>query len=164
MDITPSPRASTADREHVLALLGKHMNDGRIDIAEYDERTAHVYAAQAVDEVNRVLADLPPLDAHQHQPKITPPPRRRTTPLWLRAELQTWISVGAFCIALWLAISLASGGLTYPWPVWVIGPWGAVLAVRMLTGFESRCSKSRHWEHAHKIAADHRARVSNRHH
>jgi hypothetical protein len=30
--------------------------------------------------------------------------------------------------------SLASGDWIYPWPIWVIGPWGAVLLARTLTG------------------------------
>ncbi|WP_280187111.1 MULTISPECIES: hypothetical protein [Nocardia] len=33
------------------------------------------------------------------------------------------------------------GAFTYFWPMWVIGPWGAVLAFRVLTGFEGKMTR-----------------------
>jgi hypothetical protein len=35
-------------------------------------------------------------------------------------------------VGIWLVTSLASGQLLYPWPVWVIGPWGVVLLAQGL--------------------------------
>ena len=33
---------------------------------------------------------------------------------------------------IWLVTSLISGDLLYPWPIWVVGPWGAVLLAQTL--------------------------------
>jgi hypothetical protein len=30
-------------------------------------------------------------------------------------------------VVVWVLVSLTSGHLAYPWPLWVAGPWGAVL-------------------------------------
>jgi hypothetical protein len=30
-------------------------------------------------------------------------------------------------VVVWMLVSVTSGHLAYPWPLWVAGPWGAVL-------------------------------------
>ena len=36
---------------------------------------------------------------------------------------------------IWFATWVTSGhGPTYYWPIWVVGPWGAVLVTQMITG------------------------------
>ncbi len=35
---------------------------------------------------------------------------------------------------IWTATSLATWDFRYFWPIWVIGPWGAVLLAQALTG------------------------------
>jgi hypothetical protein len=37
-------------------------------------------------------------------------------------------------LTIWLATSLSAGGPIYFWPIWVIGPWGAVLLAGRITG------------------------------
>ena len=34
---------------------------------------------------------------------------------------------GAVNVVVWALVSGTGGHLAYPWPVWVAGPWGAVL-------------------------------------
>jgi len=36
-------------------------------------------------------------------------------------------------LVIWAATSLATWEFLYFWPVWVIGPWGAVLLAQTLT-------------------------------
>ena len=43
--------------------LGRHLGDGRLDLAEYDERVAQVYRSATREELQGVLADLPELKA-----------------------------------------------------------------------------------------------------
>lgn len=126
MDIVNGTRASDSERENIAAQLARHLTDGRLDLAEYDRRVAHVYAAATRDDLDAVLADLPA--------RVAPP---RRTPLWQRIELVAWAGVGLLNLAIWGAVCLGVGTLIYPWPAWVIGPWGAVLLLRVLSGVES---------------------------
>jgi hypothetical protein len=137
MDIATGTRASDAERQEIVAQLSRHLNDGRIDLGEYDERVAAVYATTTRDELQRVLADLPPLRARTVSAQ--PGPRRRV-PLWQRIELTAWFGVGLLCVVIWALVSLGLGEFTYPWPLWVIGPWGGVLIFRMAAGWESRAT------------------------
>jgi hypothetical protein len=38
-----------------------------------------------------------------------------------------WLSVVSLNVVIWALVSVTSGQLAYPWPVWVAGPYGAVL-------------------------------------
>ncbi|MGW4716234.1 DUF1707 SHOCT-like domain-containing protein [Nocardia sp. NPDC004260] len=133
MDISTGTRASNAERDAVVRLLGRHMADGRIDLAEYDQRVAQVYATTDREDLRAVLFDLPELSKDEG----TPAPVRPRIPIWQRIEGSTWLAVSALVLVIWGAISLSVGALTYFWPVWVIVPWGAVLAFRMVAGFEN---------------------------
>lgn len=55
----PALRASDADRERVARVLHHAMGEGRITLAELDERLGVVYAAKTIDDLAPVTADLP---------------------------------------------------------------------------------------------------------
>ncbi len=55
-------RASDADRERVVALLGDAHVDGRISLDEHAERIERAYAARTLGELTGVTADLIPAD------------------------------------------------------------------------------------------------------
>ncbi|MEV0292984.1 DUF1707 domain-containing protein [Nocardia sp. NPDC050710] len=133
MDITTGTRASDAERDTVVRLLSRHLADGRLDLAEYDQRVAQVYGTATRDDLQLVLSDLPKLS--KETPAEGKSPSRM--PIWQRIEGTTWLGVSVLVLVIWAAISIGVGEFTYPWPVWVIGPWGAVLAFRMAAGFES---------------------------
>ncbi|WP_067658714.1 DUF1707 SHOCT-like domain-containing protein [Nocardia harenae] len=136
MDIATGTRASDAERDGVVSLLGRHLADGRLDLAEYDERVARVYATRARDDLALLLSDLPTISDSAVQ--AAKPRGVRTLPLWQQIEFASWAGVSLLVLVIWAAISLGAGEFTYFWPVWVIGPWGAVLAFRVVTGFEGR--------------------------
>lgn len=52
-------RASDAEREDTIARLHQALAEGRLDLAETDERVAAAYAARYRDELPPLLADLP---------------------------------------------------------------------------------------------------------
>lgn len=52
-------RASDADREHVVELLGQALADGRLDTAEHSERLDLVYKAKTMGELEPITYDLP---------------------------------------------------------------------------------------------------------
>lgn len=67
MNVDPAPqddrrlalRASDADRDHVAALLGQALSEGRLNAEEHAERIEHVYAAKTLGELRPLVADLP---------------------------------------------------------------------------------------------------------
>src|ERR1700729_3144914 len=61
MSPRPSPRdlrASDADRDRVLALLGEAMSDGRLTSDEHSERVQRAFAARTLGELAELTADL----------------------------------------------------------------------------------------------------------
>ncbi|SDG86338.1 DUF1707 SHOCT-like domain-containing protein [Klenkia brasiliensis] len=123
-------RAADTDRTAVAEVLGRALSEGRLTVTEYDERLAAAYAA-------RTLAELAPLTADLPAPAPARRPEQRATYGScgggdLRQAWRGYLTVALVVWAVYLASSLA-GGFGYPWPVWVVGPWGAVLLGRTLT-------------------------------
>ncbi len=61
MSPRPSPRdlrASDADRDRVLAMLGEAMSDGRLTIEEHSERVQRAFSARTLGELAELTADL----------------------------------------------------------------------------------------------------------
>ncbi|MFF0545267.1 DUF1707 SHOCT-like domain-containing protein [Nocardia thailandica] len=135
MDIVPGTRASDAERNAVVTLLGTHLSEGRLDLAEYDQRVARVYATTTRDQLDLVLADLPEIAAAK--PAAAPARAGSRVPIWQRIEAGSWLGVSVIVLTIWALVSLSAGELTYFWPMWVIGPWGAVLLLRVFSGWES---------------------------
>ena len=52
-------RVGTAQRNHVLDLLGKALAEGYLDLPEYEQRAGRVAAAKAVGELAGQVEDLP---------------------------------------------------------------------------------------------------------
>ncbi|WP_216899915.1 DUF1707 SHOCT-like domain-containing protein [Nocardia alni] len=134
MDITPGTRAGDAERQQVADLLARHLGAGRIDLTEYDQRVAQVWAATTREDLQVVLSDLPTLSKRETPQRNSHPIR---FPIWQRIEGAAWVGVGVLSLMIWGLISLGMGQFTYPWPMWVIGPWGAALAFRAVTGWEA---------------------------
>ena len=78
----PHLRAGDTDRAAVATVLGRHMADGRLTVAEYDERVARAYAARTYGELDELTADLPSVDSGR---SVAPRPQR---PPGARARLR----------------------------------------------------------------------------
>lgn len=53
----------------------------------------------------------------------------------LRAGWTSWLGVSVLVNVIWFASWVAGGSSpTYYWPIWVMGPWGAVMVLATLTG------------------------------
>lgn len=59
-------RASDADRDHVVELLGQALADGRLDAAEHSERLDQVYRAKTMGELKPITYDLPAVAGRPH--------------------------------------------------------------------------------------------------
>jgi hypothetical protein len=63
----PRIRASDADRDRVAAVLGVHYAAGRLSADEFDERVNAAMAARTLDQLDRLLADLPHVDLRDYE-------------------------------------------------------------------------------------------------
>jgi hypothetical protein len=136
----PHLRAADADRMAVATALGEHMSAGRLSVAEYDERVAHAYAARTFGDLAGLTADLPVIGnpvtaAPAPAPAGRPDARQACGPASSGSQAhawQAWLRTALIVTTIWLITSLSAGGLTYFWPIWVVGPWGAVLLAQRL--------------------------------
>jgi DUF1707 SHOCT-like domain len=67
---SPAVRASDAEREQTVTLLQRSFADGRLALAELEERASAAYAARTRAELRELTADLPAA--------VQPQPRRGT--------------------------------------------------------------------------------------
>jgi uncharacterized protein DUF1707 len=143
-------RAADADRQFVADRLRDALNEGRLSLGEYDERLKEAYAARTYGELDTLLHDLPAVTPPERAqlattpPSLTPPGRTppgpaptgqpaRRIPGWLLAGWGSWLTSSLICFVVWVLTS-PNG---YPWPVWVAGPWGAVLLARTVMAYAS---------------------------
>ena len=57
--MTPSMRASDADRGRTVTALQQEVGSGRLTLDEFSERAATAYRARTVDELDALTRDLP---------------------------------------------------------------------------------------------------------
>jgi Domain of unknown function (DUF1707) len=148
MAFNPEIRASDADRDKVAAGLREHMAQGRLTVDELQERLDGVYAAKTVGDLQRLTADLPdpdlyqlPIPASRRSSSVGLPalhPRGDVYRKGLAAVWGSWASVSLICTVIWLLSVVGSGHWVYPWPLWVAGPWGAVILAGTIFGPKPR--------------------------
>jgi hypothetical protein len=155
-------RAADADRDAVVRRLGEHMAAGRLTVAEYEDRVAQTYAAKTYGELAPLTADLPSgpggtsraVPADRPQPVATGPGQvwgsgpwacggSWAGAHWRRVAWGSWLSTALIVTTIWLITSLSSGAFLYFWPIWVIGPWGAVLLAQTVSGTGGRPHRDR---------------------
>jgi hypothetical protein len=92
-------RASDEDRERIADRLRQGHAEGRIDLAEFQERLEHCYASKTLGELGQLVSDLPrPADRPQQSPTG-----------WLRSWHWRAIPLLPVLLALFV-ISAATGG------------------------------------------------------
>ena len=122
-------RAGDSDRKAVADQLKTALDEGRLDLSEYDERLQQTYAAKTFADLDGLLDDLPgtvPPQQSQVQPAApagapAPAPAHSVAAQWAR-----WTGPygGAFlvCVLIWAVTSASAGHLVYFWPVWMLIP------------------------------------------
>ncbi|QWF79558.1 DUF1707 SHOCT-like domain-containing protein [Amycolatopsis sp. CA-230715] len=104
MDTNPARlRASDAERERIAQLVERAGADGRLTLAEIEERLGRVYAARYTDELTELTADLP---------EPAPPAARRGVPRPLRVHAAVVAVVATALVVRWVA-----GSAQFFWPV-----------------------------------------------
>jgi hypothetical protein len=132
-------RAADSDRTAVASVLGEHMAAGRLTVDEYEERLTRAYAAKTYGELDVLTTDLPST-APTTRPEPRPAPPAACSPAgqhgWGGGSYawQAWLRTSLIVLTIWAITSLANWEFLYFWPVWVIGPWGAVLLAQTIGG------------------------------
>lgn len=128
-DPVESIRASNDDREAVVRRLNDAFSEGRLDMAELEERVSAAYQAKTLGDLRPLTRDLPPPNqmvpaappAEVEQPPDERPPRPSDGP----AGLVRWVwygggSVVAINFVIWAAVSASQGHWIHPWWIWVL--------------------------------------------
>ncbi|MDP9643160.1 hypothetical protein J2S53_003105 [Actinopolyspora lacussalsi] len=138
-------RASDAEREAVAERLRLAMNEGRLDMAEFDERVGQAYAAVARAELEPLTRDLPtPSEPARRTRSVAPETeedegqrpagRKRGQPRSRGAEWRDWAGTSFVLVGIWLITSIASGGPNFFWPIFPMGIWAVILLSSMIFG------------------------------
>jgi len=126
-------RAADADRQQVAERLRAALDEGRLDLSEYDDRLQRAYSAKTYGELQLLTTDLPVPAIRQSAPPrpVDADVRRR----WLIHIWDEYVTAVAICVAIWVISGISGdGGFGHFWPVWVAGPWGLLLIWRTVTG------------------------------
>ena len=119
-------RAGDSDRQRVADQLKAALDEGRLDLGEYDERLQRTYAARTYADLDGLLTDLPgtvPVKHSQiekHAPEA--PAVAGAGPESPGRPFLSAVTAFLVCTLVWLLISLSAGDLGYFWPGWVLIP------------------------------------------
>ncbi|GIG57522.1 hypothetical protein Lfu02_18940 [Longispora fulva] len=161
----PELRAADADRERVAEKLRTALNEGRLDLSEFDERLQAVYAAKTYAELAPITADLPgPVPVAQAQLAVPQPgapvplgapvvPRKSG---FARNAIAGWASTSMITTGIWAATSISSGHPSYFWPIWVIIPMGAAVVAKLIKGSDHEERERSEREQRRALRDEHR--------
>jgi hypothetical protein len=136
MDERQAMRASDHDRQEVVDLLRSAVADGRLRMDEYVGRMESAYQAVTYGDLGPLQADLPSLGPAAipaaPQPAVARTGRPSSAviaglPQVLKVLWAMWLTAVSVNVVVWILVSITTGHLAYPWPLWVAGPYGAVL-------------------------------------
>jgi len=128
-------RASDSDRQQAVERLRGGLEDGRLSMTEYLDRMEIAWQAVTCGDLAPLCADLPMPAGDPGSPaRITTAPARLARPgrlaglpMTLKVLWTLWLIAVSINVVVWILVSGTRGGFAYPWPLWVAGPWGALL-------------------------------------
>lgn len=145
----PNLRVGDAEREDTLERLRAAHAEGRLDADEFYGRLDEAYRSRTYADLDALVVDLPPAGLTRFPPPAGRHPVAPATgstaypraaraaaagggflaslPAPLRAAWIAWATAVTINVIIWVAVS-AGNGVAYFWPIWVAGPWGAILA------------------------------------
>jgi hypothetical protein len=125
-------RAADTDRVAVAQRLQQAVDEGRLDIIDFDDRLQRAYAAKTYGELDRLVADLPA--PASRTALVKPVDKAVSRRQEMSGEWRSWAGTSLVLITIWGISSVASGGLLFFWPMFPVGIWGAILLASMLEG------------------------------
>jgi hypothetical protein len=150
--------ASDAERDQTVEQLSSAHLQGRLTQHELQSRIAEVREARTRSQLLRLTSDLPPYadtaagrteqDSASSAGAAThyEPPREKNPvaivealhPRGMTAAWSAWAIANAAIFMLWLLAAVAGDQSTYPWFLWIAGPWGFALLVHTIHSRGSR--------------------------
>ncbi len=132
--LPPDARAADVDRSRTAEQLKAALDEGRLQIGEYDERLKIAYAAKTYAELDALLADIPGATAISRsaiaKPTATTASSSNARTRSKRKDLKkTWSAFGGafiFFTGLWAVGWAASQEMPNFWPMWILGIWGVI--------------------------------------
>lgn len=124
-------RVSDIDRQSVQDRLRRAQELGEIDLNEFDERVAQVWAARTRADLVRITVDLPKLKRDRNHGVVFADSAGGMT---MRVLTTIWACLSAVTLAAWGIVALSTDGDLDPWFLWVAGPPAAVLLVLYVAG------------------------------
>ncbi|MBV2363639.1 DUF1707 domain-containing protein [Streptomonospora nanhaiensis] len=118
-------RASDADRDACAERLARGLQEGRLDLAEYQERLGLAMRAKVMGDLWPLTADLPePPAVPEPAAEIPPAPGARAgQPEW-RDRLEPWrglAAISVILIGIWGVTSIIAAEPLLFWPMIPIG-------------------------------------------
>lgn len=123
-----SPTDHVPEQLQALSLLQTAVNDGRIDLKEFDRRS-QILVEGGPEGLARAMSGIDSTKIQAAQPRS--PSRQSGYALALRIEWAARLGVSLINLTVWITIFLTVTPV-YFWPAWVIGPWGIALSVRQI--------------------------------
>jgi hypothetical protein len=124
-------RVSDAERSATAERLRVAVDEGRLDLTEYDSRLRAAYAARTYGELDSVTADLPAVRT-AGPPAVQKGSRAVADRRAWQSEWRDWLGGAVIMLAIWGTTSLVSGALTAFWPAIPLGIWAAVIVAGAL--------------------------------
>jgi len=120
-------RAGDSDRKAVADQLKAALDEGRLDLSEYDERVQRTYAAKTFADLDGLLDDLPgtvPVQQSQVEPAATAaaPVAGRSAGNQVARWVGPYAGVITISVIIWAITSASAGHVVYFWPVWMLIP------------------------------------------
>jgi Domain of unknown function (DUF1707) len=131
-------RASDGDRQQVVERLQGALEDGRLSMDEFTDRTGLAFHAVTYGDLAPLCADLPaaglvitaaPAPAAGAAAAAVPSRGGFLAglPVVLKVLWTIWLVAVSVNVVVWALVADPAGRLSDPWPLWVAGPYGAVL-------------------------------------
>jgi hypothetical protein len=147
-------RAGDGDRKAVADQLKSALDEGRLDLGEYDERLQKAYGAKTYGDLQGLLTDLPNTVPPAHSqvqgyrppdasPAAAPPQQDGVGGRQIANWVGPYAGVIVICTIIWAISSASAGHLTYYWPVWMLIPLILGVSGRVFGGHRGHSSDPR---------------------
>ncbi|MGW1678832.1 DUF1707 SHOCT-like domain-containing protein [Saccharopolyspora sp. NPDC002376] len=134
-----SMRASDGDREVVAQRLRAALDEGRLTVAEYDERLQLAFSATTYGELVPITADLPEPTPPKKSGNLAKREKQKRKQI---KEWREWGGVAVILCGIWAVTSIAAGGPYFFWPMIPLGIWAAVIVSGMVSGGGGKSERS----------------------
>lgn len=142
-------RAGDRDRDLVSGAVSEAYADGRLTREELDDRLSQVQRARLLGDLLPIVSDLMPAREVASRSALARAGAGEIDRLALvryteqrRRALAGMLVPSLICLTIWIWSMVSSGGLAFPWPLFVILGTGAHLS-RLVIGRESAIEEER---------------------